>query len=153
MEESIALGLDGAPGIRDAEQILDRVREDEREAFDARASYRTDGLPTIEADDAIAEHIRPGESVVAVRPSTVISWHQNDDVSDDFAGGLYLTSQRMMLLGRVILEIDLDQIDELALAGERLLITLIDRTGLSIDVARPRLLRVQIAAALTAGRS
>jgi len=153
VEESLALGLDGAPGIRDAEQILDRVREDEREAYEARASYRTDGLPTIEADGAIAEHIRPGESVVAARPSTVISWHQRSDSTDDFAGSFYLTSQRLILLGRVTLEVELDQIDELALAGERLLITLIDRTGLSIDVARPRLLRVQIAAALTAGRS
>ena len=45
------------------------------------------------------------------------------------------------------------QIEELALAGERLLITLRDGTGLSIDASRPRLMRVQIAAALAAGRS
>ena len=46
-----------------------------------------------------------------------------------------------------------DKIEELALAGERLLITLRDGTGLSIDASRPRLMRVQIAAALAAGRS
>ena len=152
VEESLAIGLDGGPGIRDAEEILDRVREDEREAFEARARYRTDGLPTLEADGAIAEHIRPGETVVVVRPSSAVSWHQRGDGTDDFAGTFYLTSQRLVLLGHTTFEVELVQIDELALAGELLLITLTDGTGLSIDAARPRLLRVQIAAALTAGR-
>ena len=152
VEESLGIGLDGGPGIRDAEEILDRARADEREALEARARYRTDGLPTLEADVAIAEHIRPGETVVVVRPSSAISRHLRGDGTDDFAGSLYLTSQRLMLLGHMTLEVELDQIDELALAGERLLVTLTDGTGLSIDAARPRLLRVQIAAALTAGR-
>ena len=152
MEDSLAIGLEGGPGIRDAEEILDRAREDEREAFDARARYRTDGLPTIEPDGQIAEHLRAGETVFVERPSSVVSRHQRGDGTDDFAGSLYLTSQRLMLVGHTPFEVGLDQIDELALAGERLLVTLADGTGLSIDAARPRLLRVQIAAALTAGR-
>ena len=152
MEESLAIGLSGGPGIRDAEEILIRAREDEREAFEARARYRTDGLPTIEPDDVIADSIGPNELVFVVRPSTLVSSHLRGDGTDDFAGRLYVTSRRLILLGRTTLEVELDQIDELALAGERLLITLIDRTGLSIDTAQPRLLRVQIAAALTAGR-
>ena len=152
MEESLAIGLDVGAGIRDAEDILERAREDEREAFEARALYRTQGLPALEPDESIAEHIRPDESVVSVRPSSVISRHQHDDGTDDYAGRLYLTSQRLVLLGHTDVEVELDQIDELALAGERLLVTLTDRTGLSIDADRPRLLRVQIAAALTAGR-
>ena len=94
----------------------------------------------------------PGETVFVERPSSVISRHQRGDGTDDFAGSLYLTSQRLLLLGHAPFEVELDQIDELALAGERLLVTLADGTGLSIDAARPRLLRVQIAAALTAGR-
>ena len=152
MEESLAIGLDVGAGIRDAEDILERAREDEREAFEARALYRTEGLPSIEPDTAIAEHIRPGETVVSVRSSSVISRHQHGDDTDEFAGRLYLTSRRLVLLGHTDVEVELDQIDELALAGERLLVTLTDRTGLSIDADRPRLLRVQIAAALTAGR-
>ena len=152
MEESLAIGSVGAAGIRDAEEILDRAREDEREAFEARARYRTDGLPTLDPDGTIAGYIRPGETVAVVRPSSVISRHQRGDGTDDFAGSLYLTSQRLILVGHSTFEVDLDQIDELALAGERLLITLTDGTGLSVDAARPRLLRVQIAAALTAGR-
>jgi hypothetical protein len=152
MDDSLAIGLDGGPGIRDAEEILIRAREDEREAFEARARYRTDGIPTIEPDGQVAVHIRAGETVFVERPSSVINRHQRGDGIDDFAGSLYLTSQRLLLLGHTTFEVELDQVDELALAGERLLVTLADGTGLSIDAARPRLLRVQIAAALTAGR-
>ena len=90
---------------------------------------------------------------MVVRPSSVISRHLRGDGIDDFAGTFYLTSQRLMLLGHTTLEVELDEIDELALAGERLLITLTDGTGLSIDASRPRLMRVQIAAALAAGRT
>jgi hypothetical protein len=152
VDDSLAIGLDGGPGIRDAEAILERAREDERAAFDARALYRTEGLPAIDPDGTVAESLRPEETVVSVRASSVVSRHLRGDGDDDFAGRLYLTSQRLLILGHTSLEIELDQVDELALAGERLLVTLNDGTGLSIDVIQPRLLRVQIAAALTAGR-
>jgi hypothetical protein len=152
VEDSLAIGLDVGPGIRDAEDILERAREDEREAFEARGRYRTQGPPRLDPDPAVAERIRPGETVVSIRPSSVISRHLRGDGIDGHAGRLYLTSQRLILLGRTDVEIGLDQIEELALAGERLLVTLKDGTGLSIDADRPRLLRVQIAAALTAGR-
>ena len=152
VDDSLAIGLEGGPGIRDAEAILERSREDERAAFDARALYRTEGLPPIEADGTIAESIRPGEIVVSVRGSSVVGRHLRGDGNDDFAGRLYLTSQRLVVLGHTSLEVELDEVDELALAGERLLVTLNDGTGLSIDAIQPRLLRVQIAAALTAGR-
>jgi hypothetical protein len=153
VDDSLAIGIDGGPGIRDAEAILERTREDERAAFDARALYRTEGLPAIEPDAAVTHSIRPGETVVSVRTSSVVSRHLRGDGIDDFAGRLYLTSQRLLLLGQSPLDVELDQIDELALAGERLLVTLNDGTGLSIDAVQPRLLRVQIAAALAGGRS
>ncbi|MFL5682817.1 MAG: hypothetical protein ACJ77O_06710, partial [Chloroflexota bacterium] len=106
----------------------------------------------IEPDDAIAASIGADESIFVVRPSSAVSRHLRGDDTEDFAGRLYLTSQRLILLGHTNVEVDLAEIDELALAGERLLITLDDGTGLSIDTDQPRLLRVQIAAALTAGR-
>jgi hypothetical protein len=152
VDDSLATGLDLGPGIRDAEAILERAREDERAAFDARATYRNEGLPSIEPDEAIAASLRRDESVVVVRPSSVISRHPRGDGIEDFAGRLYLTSRRLLLVGQTTLEVDLREIDELALAGERLLVTLDDGTGLSIDAIQPRLLRVQIAAALNAGR-
>ena len=100
----------------------------------------------------LAASLRGDESVVVVRPSSVISRHPRGDGIEDFAGRLYLTSRRLLLMGQTTLEVDLREIDELALAGERLLVTLNDGTGLSIDAIQPRLLRVQIAAALNAGR-
>jgi hypothetical protein len=142
----------GGPGIRDAEEILLRAHEDEREAVEARARYRADGLPSLEVDGPILDHLRQGETVVDVRLSTIVSRHLRGDGTDEFPGRLYLTTQRIMVVGGAPLEIELGAIDELALAGERLLVTLRDGTGLSIDASRPRLLRVQISAALAAGR-
>jgi hypothetical protein len=153
MEDSLAIELAGGPGVRDAEEILLRAREDEQAAIEARASYRANGLPTLEVDGPVAERLRADETVVDVRPSAVLSRHHRGDGSDQFGGRLYLTNRRLLLVGGAEFEIELGEIDELALAGERLLITLRDATGLEVDAARPRLLRVQIAAAIAAARA
>ena len=149
----MAIGLGGGPGIRDAEEILDRAREDERDAIEARARYREDGLPVLEVDEPVAARLRPGETAIDARTSAVVSRHLPGDGTDDHPGRLYLTTQRLMVVGGAPLDVELAEIDELALAGERLLVTLRDGTGLSIDASRPRLMRVQIAAALAAGRT
>ena len=153
MEDSLALELVGGPGIRDAEEILLRAREDERDAFDARARYRIEGLPTIEVEGPIADLLRPDELVHDMRPATVVSRHLRGDGTEEFPGRLYLTNRRLILDGGEPLEVELGQIEELALAGERLLVTLRDATGLAIDASRPRLLRVQIAAAIFFART
>jgi hypothetical protein len=153
VEESLAIGLGAGPGIRDAEEILDRAREDERDAIEARTRYRQEGLPVLEVDGPVAERLRPGETVIDTRTSVVVSRHLRGDESDDHPGRLYLTTQRLMVVGGAPLDVELEEMDELALAGERLLVTLRDGTGLSIDASRPRLMRVQIAAALAAGRT
>jgi predicted acyl esterase len=75
------------------------------------------------------------------------------DGTEQLPGRLYLTTRRLTLAGRAPLDVELDEIGELALVGDRLLVTLRDGTGLSIDAWRPRLLRVQIAAARAAGRT
>jgi hypothetical protein len=152
MEERQATEQDGGPGIRDAEEILLRAHEDELLALEARARYRADGLPILDVDGAIDELLRPDEAVVDIRPSAVINRHLRDDGYEDFPGRLYLTNQRLMIVGRAPLAIELGEIEELALAGERLLVTLRDGTGLSIEASRPRLLRVLIAAALHSAR-
>jgi hypothetical protein len=147
VEEGPTIEHGGGPGVRDAEEILLRAHEDERDAVEARARYRADGLPTLEVDEILAEHLRPNETVVDVRLSAVVNRHLRGDDTDVFAGRLCVTNQRLMIVGGTPLDIELGDIDELALAGERLLVTLRDATGLSIDASRPRLLRVQIAAA------
>jgi hypothetical protein len=141
------------PGIRDAEEILSRANEDERDAIEARTRYRAHGLPVLEVDGPIAERLRADETVIDARTSAVVSRHLRGDGTDHFPGRLYLTNQRLIVVGGAPLDVELSQIEELALAGERLLITLRDSSGLSIEASRPRLMRVQIAAALAAGRS
>ena len=153
VEEPEAVELAEGPGIRDVEEILARAREDELDAVEARVRYRADGLPILEVDGPVAERLRPTETVVDFRQAAVVSRHMRDDDTDQFPGRLYLTTQRLMVVGHGPLDVELSQIDELGLAGERLLVTLRDGTGLSIDASRPRLLRVQISAALAAGRS
>ena len=86
-------------------------------------------------------------------------------VVDSLSGRLYLTTERLVLLVRPTadgptadrptdgeLSVGLADIEELACVGERLLVSLADGTGLTIDAGRPRLLRVQIAAARAAAR-
>jgi hypothetical protein len=63
------------------------------------------------------------------------------------AGDLYVTSARLVHVGRTVLEYDLGAIREAVVSAERLLLILCDGVGVAVDVARPRLLRVEIAAA------
>jgi hypothetical protein len=74
------------------------------------------------------------------------------DAPSGLAGDLYLTSRRLVLVGRLTLSFELDEIEEAMLAGERLLLVLRDGQGASVAVAQPRLLRVEIAAARAAVR-
>jgi hypothetical protein len=134
------------PGNRDADEILRRVRQDEAEADEARVRYRLEGLPSVNVDGPAAEHVPAGETAIDVRSSAVVTRHVFGDGTDELAGQRVLTTQRLLVVGHAPLEVELDEIDELTLAGERLLVTLRDGTGLSIDASRPRLLRVQIAA-------
>lgn len=103
-------------------------------------------------DADIAPNLRPDEDVVEVRQAATVGRHAATDAVETFAGRLYLTTSRLILLGRAALHVELSEIDELALAGERLLVTLQDGTGLAIDAGGPRLLRVQVAAARAAAR-
>jgi hypothetical protein len=153
MEDGEVTAQLGDAAIRDAEEILLRTRNDEHEADEARVRYRADGLPRLAVDGPITDLLRPGETVVDLRPSAVVSRHVRGDGTEQLPGRLYLTSQRLLLVGRAPLAVELGEIEELALAGERLLVTLRGSTGLAIDASRPRLLRVQIAAALAAGRT
>ena len=153
VEEPGAVGQFGGAGIRDAEEIVRRAHEDERQAVEARIRYRAEGLPRLDVDGPVAERLRSGETVVDVRASAVVSRHLRDDSTEQLPGRLYLTTRRLTLVGRSLLDVELDEIDELALVGERLLVTLRDGTGMSIDAGRPRLLRVQVAAVRAAGRT
>jgi hypothetical protein len=99
VEEPQVVQQTQGPGIRDAEEILSRAHEDERDALEARTRYRAHGLPVLEVDGPVAERLRPDETVIDARTSTVVSRHLRGDGTDDFPGRLYLTTQRLMVVG------------------------------------------------------
>lgn len=131
---------------RDADAIVARARQDECSALDLRRRLRTGALATIEPDDRIRDLLGSGEQVIAVRDAAVVERHPTTAAETPRVVRLYVTTTRLVLLGSAPWSIPLDQIDELAVAGEQALVTLVDGQGICLDAGSPRLLRVQIAA-------
>ncbi len=165
--------------LRDAADIVARTAADEADAIQARERYRSAGLEAIEPDPEIRARLGPNEELVEMRPGAMVGRallagvggaageggagtapSAAHDVVELLSGRLYLTTARLVLLVRPTadgppdaeLSVGLADIEELACVGERLLVTLADGTGLTIDAGRPRLLRVQIAAARAISR-
>jgi hypothetical protein len=141
--------------MRDAAEILARVSADEAAAGQARERYRTQTMPALEPDVRIAPLLATDEQVVAVRHSAQLDRRQPIPIPDaplGLAGDLYLTSRRLVLVGRQTLSFDLGDIEEVGVSGERLLLVMCGGTGVSLDVAEPRLLRVEVATARALAR-
>ena len=153
--EPPAQPLHDEAALADAAAIVERAEQDERAADDARRRYQDSGIQRILVDADVLAHLDPDEQVLAMRPTSVLEdWAPTDGAGSLPTGGpLYVTTARILQLGRVFTSIDLELVDELALAGERLLLTLHDGHGFTIDVPEPRLFRVQVAAALRAARA
>lgn len=137
-----------AAAVRDAEAVLARALEDEREATRIRARYRTQGPSYLDPDDTIGPELVDGERLFAVRPAAHVERHDPNGRAIPYPGRLYLTTQRLLVAGAMPLSVAVADIREVAMAGERLLVSLVDGGGLTLDVSWPRVLRVQIAAAL-----
>lgn len=140
----------GAPALRDAAEILARAQADETAADVARERYRTQPMAALDPDARIGPLLAPGECVLAVRRSAMVDRREpvlGSDEPSGLAGDLYLTSQRLVLVGRHTLAFDLDEIEEAMLSGDQLLLVLRGGQGAALGVAQPRLLRVEIAAA------
>lgn len=143
---------ENAAGLADAEALVARAEADETAAHDARQRFRDDPMAPVAPNEAIAPHLVPGEELFAIRSSAIINGPGVAAPLTGYGGTLYLTSQRIVHLGQVTLSLRLEDIEELSLAGERLLLTLRGGDGIAVDVAGPRLLRAQIAAAMAALR-
>lgn len=147
--------IEGQPAVRDAAAILARAAADAAAADEAREQYRTERMATLEPDTRIAPLLDSDELVLAVRHGAVFDRRQyirGSDAPASIAGALYLTTRRLMLVGRVTLSIDLGVIEEVGLSGGRVVLALRDGTGVLVEVAEPRLLRVEIAAARASAR-
>jgi hypothetical protein len=143
---TIDTSSEGGPALRDAAAAAARAEADEAAAHEARERYREAPMEAIEADEQIGPHLKPGERVHSA-PSSAILKAPGDDRALGYGGTLYLTSHRLVHLGQVTVNVQLNDILETSLAGERLLITLRHGEGISLDLDRPRLFRAEIAAA------
>lgn len=126
---------------------------DEEAASKARIHYKEHGMEALPPDERIQHRLFPDEHVLAIRRGAGLDRRQPAVEAGSIVsnrGDLYLTSGRLVHLGDHAITLDLDQIDDAALAGERLLLVLRDGVGVALCVDRPRLFRVQIAAARAA---
>ena len=144
------------PAIRDAAEIVARAAADEAAADRARDVYLTRAMTPMVPDDRIAPLLRPGEHVLGVRRSVVLDRRRpppRRSGPTSLAGDLYVTSERLVLVGRLTVEIDLDDVEDAVVSGERILLSMGNGNGAALDAARPRQLRVEIATARAFARS
>lgn len=134
------------PALRDASAAAERAAVDEREAEEAREGFARAPMSALEPDDEILPHLLPAEHVHALRRRAIVR-EPGGDRALGYGGTLYLTSERLIHLGQVVMTLRLTDVTETSLAGERLLLTLRNGEGIAVDVDRPRLLRAQIAEA------
>ena len=140
----------------DAGEIIARASADEAEADEARARIRREGLPDLPPDERIAPLLQPGERVVAVRHAALLDRREpapGERLTPGVAGELYVTSRRLVLVGRLTISVPLDAIADVVVAGGRLLLVLRDGHGVALQVAGPRLLWVEIAAVRASARA
>ena len=135
------------PAVSDAQAVLDRVERDEIAARAARERLRDGPMSPIEPDATISPLLHPGELVLSQRSAVLLNPPSGDPSIAGYGGALYVTSQRLIHTGRLLVSIGLEQIREVSLAGERLLLTLDGGEGVSLEAEQPRLLRVEISAA------
>ena len=134
------------PALRDAQAIAQRVAADEAAADAERERLAREPLPTLPAHSDQVFQLRPDELIHAELRTALVD--RGKDIPPS-GGTLYLTSQRLVHVGNeAVEEIELERISDMAVALERLLLVeLADGSDLAIEVDRPRLLRVQVAAA------
>lgn len=149
--DTLVESTEEGPALRDASAAAERAARDEADATDARDRYRASPMPTIEPGETIARHLGQDEGLHSVRRSAILSVPGGDRTLG-YGGTLYLTSRRLIHLGQVMVTVQLTDIMETSLAGERLLLALRNGEGMAFDLDRPRLLRAEIAATMRALR-
>lgn len=135
------------PALRDAARVAERVARDEAGAAAIRERPASAPLPEVAFHDPIAALLRPDEVVHGLRPSAMLM-SPGDERAFGYGGSLYLTSQRLVHVGQVTVTVELNDIVEASLAGDRLLLTLRAGDGLALDVERPRTFRAEMAAVM-----
>lgn len=131
------------------------VDSDEQLALRAREQYRESGIPEMPSDAVVAAYLEVDEHLLCSRAMAVVRRVEVDEDSRAVVsaqGPLYVTNRRLLHFGDHVESIALLDIDELAMADDRILVTLVGSIGLTLDVDNPHQLRVLIAAAKAAQR-
>jgi hypothetical protein len=127
---------------------------DEAAADDARRRFREQGIVPIEPDDRIGVMLAPGERLVAVHRAASLERRKGwRDPAGGLDGDLYLTTCRLVHLGRASIEYPLAEIREAVVGTGALWLVVTGARGVEIGVADPRVLRVEIAAVREATRA
>ena len=152
--ESSATQTQADAALRDASAIARRIAADEAAADAGRAAYQLSGLPLLEPDPSFAALLEPGERLHAVHRLAMLETGSSGDQPTLPRGGtLLLTSRRIVHAGEATQAWELSEVVDMLVALERLLlIGLRDGSDLHLEVDLPRLLRVQLAAAVAALR-
>jgi len=138
--------------VRPGPLVANRPSADEASADEARLRLREDGIVPIEPDDRIRVMLAPGEIVAAVRRSVSLERRKGARESPGLIGDLYVTTRRLVHLGRDRVEYSLCEIRDAVEAEGALRLIVGDQRGIEIRVSDPRLLRVEIAAVREAAR-
>jgi hypothetical protein len=138
-------------GDRGIEELLTRSGEgeptDEEAARHARNQYRQSGIPPLEPDVVVALHLAEGEQLLGVRARASLG--RIDEALQAAVrneGSLYVTNRRLLHIGSEITSVPVSEIDELAMADDRILVTMAGASGVTLDAPYPHQLRVLIAA-------
>jgi hypothetical protein len=145
-----------ARALADADGILARAAADESAADEARARFRRSGPPSLLPDERITPLLEPGERLVAIHRAALLDRREpvpGERSATGAAGDLYLTTRRIVLIGRLTLEVALETIEDAVLSGDRLLLVLREGRGIRLQLGEPRLLCVELAAVRAAARS
>lgn len=140
--------------IQDAADVVERIDADEAAAREARDRYLVEPItPTADQPDrsVVGDVLAADEVVYAQRGSAILNAGRSE--VPGYGGRLYLTRTRLVLVGQVTVAIQLADVVETSIGGDRLLLTLRNGDGVELDVGQPRLLRTEIAAVRSLGRS
>jgi len=131
----------------------DEAAADEAAADEARLRLREQGIVPIEPDDRIGAMLAPEELVLAIRRSVSLERRKGwREPGGGLRGDLYVTTRRLVHLGRVRVEYALGDIQEAVVADSALRLV-IGESGVEIKVPDPRLLRVQVSAVREGARA
>jgi hypothetical protein len=142
------------PNVAARETSADALAADELAADELRRRLRERGIVPIAPDDRIGALLLPGECVVAVRRAVSFECRTGSREGGKGLGvDLYVTTQRLVILGPVPVEYRLAEIQEIDIAAGAVRLVIERNRGVELGVPDPCVLRVEIAAVREAIRA